>query len=268
MADFGANPAPGPHVIMVHGGFGGGWCFDQFRQPFEAAGYIVHAPDLPGHAVGDGAVRGRSMRDYARAITAEIGACATPPVLIGHSMGGLVAQLAAAQAPVAGLVLLAPSPPWGMPVTSAVEAAASLGLYAHGPFWLEAIKPEWTLCRSYTLDRMPEDEARAIYARMVPESGLALFETLNWWMDFTAATSVPAAGVRAPVLALTGEHDQIHPPATVASVAARYGGTAKTVPGMSHWTLSGPGWEGVAKTALDWVEEVTGVGTAVARVAV
>ena len=57
-------PAP---IIMVHGAFCGGWVFDRFRRPFEAAGHAVLAPDLRGH--GDGRpVAGVSMGDYAAQI--------------------------------------------------------------------------------------------------------------------------------------------------------------------------------------------------------
>lgn len=274
MPDFGAEPdrvfgaasPTRPPVIMVHGAFSGGWCFDPFRTRFESRGFSVDAPDLPGHGEGatSASVRGKSMRDYARAVTAHIKACASPPILIGHSMGGLVAQMAASQAEVAALVLLAPSPPWGQPISSPLEAAAAVGLYTQGAYWLDAVQPDWGVCRAYTLDRLPSAEARAIYARMTPESGRALFEVLNWWLDPTMTTILPAEGVRAPVLALTGGEDRIHSPPSVKAIAARLGGAFREVPGMSHWTLGEPGWEGVAETVLAWLDEV---GVADARVA-
>ena len=55
---------PKPGVIMVHGGFCGGWAFDAFRQPFEAAGYECLAPNLRGHGDG-GKIVGVSMTDFA-----------------------------------------------------------------------------------------------------------------------------------------------------------------------------------------------------------
>ena len=102
-------------VVMVHGAFCGGWAFEAFRAPFEAAGFEVVAPDLRGHQPGapSGAVVGVSMADYAADIARLCADLSEPPVLLGHSMGGLVAQLAARRAPVRALVLLAPSPPWG-----------------------------------------------------------------------------------------------------------------------------------------------------------
>src|ERR1700761_6433990 len=110
----GAAPGSKPKVIMVHGGFCGGWAFDAFRQPFEAAGYACLAPDLRGHGAGSSSVAGVSMTDFAKDIAALVEAEPVPPILIGHSMGGLVATMAAARARVRGLILLAPSPPWGV----------------------------------------------------------------------------------------------------------------------------------------------------------
>src|SRR5450432_3814471 len=100
-------------IVMVHGAFCGGWVFERFRGPFEAAGFEVVAPDLRGHGEGEApsAVVGASMTDYAADIATLCNDFAEPPVLLGHSMGGLVAQLAARKARIKALVLLAPSPP-------------------------------------------------------------------------------------------------------------------------------------------------------------
>jgi pimeloyl-ACP methyl ester carboxylesterase len=194
------------------------------------------------------------MGEYAADLARLIGEQAEPPILIGHSLGGLVAQIAATRAPVSALVLLASSPPWGVAGGSLEEAISAVSLYALGPFWALAVEPDYTLARAYSLDRVPSAERHAIFDRMVPESGRALWETLNWWLDPLASTSVPTSAIKAPVLALVGERDHIHPPATVTHVAERLGGSCKVLPGMSHWLLAEPGWEDAAETCLQWLE--------------
>jgi pimeloyl-ACP methyl ester carboxylesterase len=245
---------------MVHGAFCGGWAFDNFRQPFEAQGYDCLAPSLRGHdahsrgkTARGSDVAGVSMSDYATDIVQLIREEPAPPVLIGHSLGGLVAQMAATQVEVEALILLAPSAPWGVTGASMEEAAAAFGLYALGPFWTQAVQPDHAVARLYSLDKMSQDERNTITRRMTAESGRALFETLNWWLDPFMTTQVNADRIRAPVMAAVGAHDLIHPPATVRQTAARLNAQTRTFEGMSHWLIGERGWEGVAAACLDWI---------------
>ncbi len=242
-------------VIFVHGAFCGGWAFDQFREPFEAAGYACLCPDLRGHGADARGVdvANISMSDYAADVAALVAAQDDPPVLVGHSMGGLVAQMAATRSTLAALVLLAPSAPWGVAGASLEEAASAFGLYALGPFWAQAVAPDRAVARLYSLDRMSPDGGRAVLSRMTAESGRALFETLNWWLDPFMTTQVDAARVRAPVLVASGGADLIHPTATVRQTAARLGGDVHLFGAMSHWLIGEPGWEDVAAACMDWL---------------
>ncbi len=242
-------------IVMVHGAFCAGWVFDAFKAPFEAAGYAVLTPDLPGHAPGAARVAGFSMGDYAGAIADLCAAQAQPPVLVGHSLGGLVVQLAAARAPLQAAILLAPSAPWGVAGSSLEEAVSSVSLYALGPYWLQAVDPDYIAAKRYLFDRLPSAERRAAFARMTAESGLALWQTLNWWLDPLAATLVSPGSVKVPVLALVGAKDAIHPVATVRATAARLGGETRVLADMGHWLLGEPGWEAVAASCLAWLAE-------------
>jgi pimeloyl-ACP methyl ester carboxylesterase len=246
-------PAP---VVMVHGAFCGGWAFDRLRQPFEAAGHQVLTPDLRGHdphAAPD-AVLGVSMRDYAGDVAALCGALPEPPILLGHSMGGLIVAMAAANAPVRALVLLAPSAPWGVAASSMEEAVSAFGLHLLGPFWAQSIAPDLALMRRYSLERMTRPDQEEILSRLRPESGRALWETLNWWLDPFMTTSIGEAP--APCLVIGGERDVVHPPATVKQTATRLGASFIEAPGMSHWLPGEPGWLEVAEITLGWLESV------------
>ena len=244
-------------VVMVHGAFCGGWAFEHFRQPFEAAGFEVLAPDLRGHGAEApaGAVVGVSMADYAADIARLCEDQASPPVLLGHSMGGLAAQLAARRAKVRALVLLAPSPPWGVAASSLEEAATAFGVQMLGPFSSGVLQPDKGLMRAYSLDRMPKAEREAAVARLRPESAQAVRETLNWWLDPFMTTSVGPGAIAAPSLVISGEGDVVHSPATARAVAERIGAAFRTMPGMSHWLVGEPGWEIVAGKVLTWLNE-------------
>lgn len=246
-------------LVMVHGAFCGGWVFDDFRRPFETAGFTVLTPDLRGHGPDDrpGEVGGLSMADYASDITRlcdrikeDDGA---PPVLMGHSMGGLVAQMVARRTPVSALVLLAPSAPWGVFGSTLEEAVtvAALPLVAPTPF--SPVEPDLRLLKAFSLDRLPPDARDAAARRARPESARAILETLTWWLDPLMTTRPPAGALGAHALVLAGSRDRVHPPATVRQVAERLGADYREIPGMSHWIPGEPGWEGVAGVILDWL---------------
>lgn len=251
-------------IVMVHGAFCGGWVFDDFARPFADAGHAVLTPDLPGHGAHEprDAVLGRSMGDYAGAVAALARQQDEPPLLIGHSLGGLVSLMAAARAPVAGVILLAPSAPWGVGGSTMEEAISAVSLYALGPYWALAIEPDYPSFRRFTVDRLERAERRALYARMRPESGRALFETLNWWLDPFMTTLVRAERIGAPILALAGDRDVIHPPRTVRETMRRVGGEARVLDGMSHWLPGEPGWRDVADTCLGWISDLQGLRAA------
>lgn len=243
-----------PTIVMTHGAFCAGWAFEVFRAPFEARGWTVLTPDLPGHGDAGRGVAGLSMSDYSRALVRLCESLPERPVLLGHSMGGLVSQMAARRATPAALVLLAPSPPWGVTGSSIEEAITAFGVHMVDPFWSSAVTPDRHLMRHHSLDRTPKALRDTILARLRPESGRAVREVLNWWLDPFMTTSVGAGALPVPSLVIAGDRDVVHPAATVRQTAERIGGAFRVMPGMSHWLIGEEGWEDVATVALDWLD--------------
>lgn len=246
-------------LVFVHGAFCGGWAFDSFREPFEAAGFQTHTPDLPHHERGADleALAQTGLKDYAQAIATFAKTMRAPPVLIGHSLGGLVVQLAAIQAEVAGLVLLAPSAPWGVPPTTLDEHSNQLGLSLLGDYWRRSVPPDYRVARSTTLDRLSQEDARHTFANFVPESGRAIREAVQWWLDASMAAQAPVYAIKAPVLGLAGGRDRVNPASTVRRVIARFPeGQAHfhEFPEMSHWLIGEPEAPQVADLLLQWLE--------------
>ena len=250
-----------PPLVMVHGAFCGGWAFDRFRVPFEAK-FDVHAPTLRHHGDGQSppkALGRTSLLDYAADLETLVEGLDQRPVLVGHSMGGLLAQMLAARGLARACVLLAPSAPWGvLPSTVFEFASAQTLLFSGGDYRGSVIAPSYRIAAAHSLDRLDEDERDAIYSRFVPESGQATFEIMNWNFDMRRAGLVRARDVTCPVLCVVGSKDKINPPSTVSRVAARYHGRARfeEVSGHSHWLIGEPGWEKVAARALAWLDSV------------
>ena len=105
-------------IALIHGSYHGAWCWDRLRPELEALVHRTTAVDLPISDPSAGA------EVYARTVEASLGD-GEPPVIVAHSMGGLVAPLVAARRPVRRLVFLAaflPTP--GMSANDQREAEA------------------------------------------------------------------------------------------------------------------------------------------------
>jgi pimeloyl-ACP methyl ester carboxylesterase len=246
-----------PPVLMIHGAFCGPWSLDGLKDKFEVAGYEVVAPYLRFHdqSPAPAALGTTGLADYAADLEEEIAALNRPPILVGHSMGGLLAQMLAARVPVEALILLAPSAPWGVPPTTLFEIGAAQSMHLHPGYWNKVLEPSRDVALAHSLDKLPKNMRDAVYDRFVPESGRATFEIMNWALDMDHASAVEADAVTAPLLFLTGSDDRINPPSTVARIAALYGdrATADVLPGMGHWLIGEPGWEILSEKALRWL---------------
>ncbi len=230
---------------------------------FERMGYATHAPDLRHHTppLDRGALNAlgtTSITDYAQDLARLIDDLNEPPVIVGHSMGGLIAQMLAAGGRAKALVLLAPSAPWGVLPGHWNEFASGFGLYLNGHYWEQALAPTFEVAADLTLNRLPPDVRRRTFQQMVPESGRAMFEIFQWWLDFSRATAVVAHDVTCPVFCAAGEFDTLNPPDTVRRIAARYRNRAtyRVYPEMGHWLIAEPGWQAITNDALDWLETI------------
>ena len=95
--------------VLVHGGFSGAWIWLPLMDRLKAAGYVVEAFDLPGMGNDNTSASEISLESYAGRVCEVLAANSEPAVVVGHSMGGIVATQAAARCPerVAALVYVA-----------------------------------------------------------------------------------------------------------------------------------------------------------------
>ncbi len=94
--------------VLVHGAFGGAWCWQPIIAPLESAGHTVEAFDLPGAGDDQTSVEDVTLASCAHRVCEVLARRPEPAVLVGHSMGGVIITQAAASCPerVASLVFV------------------------------------------------------------------------------------------------------------------------------------------------------------------
>lgn len=246
----GADGGPSTPLLFVHGAWHANWCWDEHFLPyFIDRGYEVAALSLRGHGDSEGRSKLRTtrVRDYVADVATVAETMRARPVVIGHSMGGMVTQKYLERHAAPGGVLVASVPPKGViditlrlarqrPLTFAkVNATMSL--------WPFVSDPEHAKALFYSDDLAEADD----YVRRIQDESFFAF------LDMLALDRPKPDKVSAPVLVLGGERDAIFPPDDVRATAAAYGTDAHLFP-MAHNMMVEHGWEDVARTIDDWVQ--------------
>ncbi len=239
-----------PPIVFLHGAFTDQHSFGPWLPRFAAAGFACLAPARRGRqGVAPTGARGVRIADYVadtEAVLDELGASA---VLVGHSVGALVAQVVAARRPVRALVLLAPAPPWALAAQprSLRWLAGHLPAIASGrPFVLSE-----RACAHLALGAVPSVLHRDVFEHLTAESGRVFAELIR------GRIRVDPARVQAPVFVAGGDADRIVSTADVDRVAAHYRTHPHRYGDAGHWLLSGPVATQLAADVLDWLRAVT-----------
>ena len=255
-----AGSCQGPPLLLVHGFGGGVWGWANFQRFFAAAGFRSYAVELPGRGQQElDSVGWCSLETYAlylAALLQELGPC----VVIGHSMGGLIAQKLAETQAQPGFVLLASAPPWHM--FRRAYAPLWKGLLRHP--WRQIVRP--LTGRPVVLDprlqdllvnqRVPAGQRERIGGFDVPDSGRASMQMM------AGLISVDASRVRSPCLVVAGSDDRLIPLSEQRRLADKYRSPLLEFD-RGHMLIIEEGWEEVAAGVLDWVAALPGVAEAV-----
>src|ERR1700722_15785460 len=122
--------AEAKHVVLIHGSWSRGEQLAPARTAFEQRGYTAPPPALRYHEfpMQEGAMKvaSLSLRDYTDDLVAFVNSLDSPPLLVGHSMGGLLAQLVAARTRPAGMVAVCPAPAAGIGAATRTSVLATL----------------------------------------------------------------------------------------------------------------------------------------------
>ncbi|HEX6290332.1 MAG TPA: alpha/beta fold hydrolase [Herpetosiphonaceae bacterium] len=240
-------------LVFVHGAWHAAWCWQEHFIPyFTRAGFPVYALSLRGHGPSDGRERLRWTRidDYVEDVVSVAAALTPAPVLIGHSMGGLVVQKYLERYPAAAGVLLASVPASG-------ALATTLRIARRHP--RQFLKANLTL-RLYPLVETPELAHEHFFSATMPRDQVTWYwqrlqdESYRAFLDMVVFNLPKPDRVPVPMLVLGGAEDTIFYPYEVEATARAYGTSATIFPNTAHDMMLDPGWQPVADTILAWLD--------------
>ena len=237
-------------VLCLHGLFAGGWVFDHLRPLIAERGYPAaalsfrgHPPNPPSRKMG-----GHSITDYCLD-ACEAARVLDRPIVIGHSLGGLVALMLVGRNLARAAILVSPAPPRGISVLSP-GVLARMAMYLPALLLSRAFLPFASHLDALVLNRVPEADRAELRSRFVADSGKAARQAA------LGIFTVPPRAIRAPILVVGAEHDRFIPLTVARRVAQMYSAPLHVAQGHGHFLFAEPGWEREAKVMLDWIDDL------------
>jgi len=255
-------------VVFIHGLWMHSNTWDPWMKLFSERGYETHNPSW----LGDGdtvdasradpkAVANYGVKAVADSYAKVIASLKEPPILIGHSFGGLLAQILLGRGIASAAVAIDPAPMqgvWQLPLSALRSSFPVLG----NPFNLtRSVSLTYNQFRYAFANALPEAEAKDLYATCtVPSPGRPLFQVATATFNPSSETKVNTSNAtRGPLLITAGENDRIVPPVLSKAAFGKYKQSRvvtdfKSFEGRGHSLVVDHGWKEVADYSLAWLE--------------
>jgi non-heme chloroperoxidase len=255
-------------VVFIHGLWIHASSWQPWMQLFNEKGYKTLNPAWPGDSAtveesraNPKAIANRGVVEVADSYAKVIASLPEPPIVIGHSFGGLLAQVILGRGIAAAGVAIDPAPikgVWQLPLSALKASFPVLG----NPFNLKkAISLTFEQFRYGFANAVPEQEARELYDRWtIPAPARPLFQAATATLNPSAETKVNTANTtRGPLLITGGERDHIAPPILGRASLKKYNPSVvtefKLFEGRGHSLVVDHGWREVAEYALAWLNK-------------
>src|ERR1700749_511438 len=259
----------GRPVVFVHGLWLHATSWGPWAEFFGAAGYAPLAPGWPGDADTAESTRsqpdrgaGKGLDDVVEHYTRIIADLDTPPIVIGHSFGGLIAQRLLRQDLAAAAVSIDPAPAKGvyyLPPSALKVASIALRRPANRNLAVSLTREQF---RYGFGNAIPEQESAELYDRWnIPSPGKPLFEdALANFTPSSPAKVNTGNKSRGPLLITAGGKDHTVPHAISTATRRLYHKSPavtdlKEFPDRGHSLTIDHGWREVAQEALDWLRQ-------------
>src|SRR5438034_5172128 len=264
-----ANASGQTPVVFVHGLWLLPSSWERWAAMFEEAGFVAVSPGWPDDPETVEQAKAhpevfahKSVGQIADYIEGTIRRLDQKPAVIGHSFGGLLAQIIAGRGRAAVTVAIDPAPFRGvlpLPISALRSASPVLTNPANRN---RAVPLTFEQFRYGFANAVTEDEAKELYETYaVPGSGEPIFQAasanLNPWTEAKVDTKNPDRG---PLLIISGEKDHTVPPAIAKAAYKRQKGNEGVtefveIPGRGHALVIDNGWPDIADRALAFVQK-------------
>jgi pimeloyl-ACP methyl ester carboxylesterase len=250
------GPRTGAPILFLHGAFGGAWMWREIFMPYFARrGRASLALSVRGHGRSEGheELRSWGVSEYLDDIRRAFAELGEPPVVVGHSLGGLLAQMLIGREPMRALALLGSLPPEGLMLESSRLALTDTAI------WVEAFvgsvaqrKLPISMAAHQILfsEGLPRERVMQYSARMTPESPRAL-------ADAHVPTPITPAFLYAiPTLVVRGGADRLVWQASALRTALYHGAAYRMAEDQGHFLQLDVGAETVARDLLAWIDGI------------
>lgn len=253
-------------IVMIHGMWNGPWIWGRYRKFFAQRGYRCIAPTLRFHDLAPNEAPNprlgtTSLLDYAEDLQREIHKLELTPILMGHSMGGLLAQILASRGLGKSLVLLNPAAPSGIMALELSVIRSFWSILTKWGFWRKPMRQTFEEAIYSIMHLLSAEEQKELFERFVYESGRAAAEIGFWFLDLKRAARVDESKITCPVLIVAGSEDRITPAKVTQKVVTKYNcvpvSTYREFPGHAHWLIGEPGWQEIAEYVFRWLKRVS-----------
>jgi alpha-beta hydrolase superfamily lysophospholipase len=249
-------------VVFIHGMYMTSLCWEQWVNRFQAKGYHCLAPDWPGRDKSVDILRKNhpdpqlgklALTEVVEHMANTIEKLDEKPILIGHSMGGLVVQLLLQRDMAAAGVAISSAPPMGVFTTRLPFLKSN---WPHiNPFTAQSVPIQMTFERFQCtfVNTLPLAEQQAAFERyVVPESRRVPRESLTAKVDFKKQ--------HPPLLLVAGSTDNLIPASLNKTNYDKYKSSSsitdfKEFAGRTHFIVGQKGWDEVADYVLAWLND-------------
>jgi alpha-beta hydrolase superfamily lysophospholipase len=264
-------------LLLIHGAFLSARSWETFADYFGKRGFAVSAPEWPRkqgdveqlRETADASLPGLGVAEIADHYGELVQALDEPPVLIGHSFGGLIVEILLDRGLGRAGVAISPASPKGILRLPLSEARVGSAVLAHPSKWHGVVTLTPAQFAYAFVNTWDPDSAAAAYERYaVPETGQVIVEAAFANFHLHAPTEVAFQNAeRAPLLIVGAEKDHTAPASVARAQYHKYEHSpARTdyleFPGRPHLSMLGDGWEEVAAGIDSWLDGVLDAATA------